>query len=318
MSALKFTETQTKYILKWKATEIRRGDLSIAVIPFGGRILSINYCHEEFLYTDANLSGTQFDYEGLSLEKIRSRKAQMGFKLWGGESTLVSPQSKWEHSAPPMALDSGHYKIHNKGNQIELSSGICQETGLQILREITILSEHSVELIQSLVNHSDKNVEFGIWNMNQILRNSYFYIPLSIASIKNLTNPIKKESHIGDDPISTVLSPIKEHWTRLRADEPLSFNVGGMLPIHKGYLITGKLSQLKNNFLIMERHFSVYENAKYMRQTVFEIHNSPNLPYALLQIHSPIQTIPPHQKITHKQIWKFRQIDKEEGKYIIF
>ena len=324
MPALKFIETNSKLIHKWKAIEMKFGVLSLAVIPFGGRIISLNYCLEEFLYTNPTLSGVLYDLEGLSEENLKKLNLEIGNKFYnyhsnsypypyyGGENTLITPIDNSNENLTELVLNKGHYKIKVDGTNLILTSPICKQTGLRIIKKIHFANENTIEIEQNILNLSNKNIECEIKNQSLILQNSFFYIPQAYYKIKSLT----KNNNNEEEMKNKFLVALRENWTRLRAEDKINFHFGTNLTEKNYFIYTGKLSLIKNNFLIMERYFQIDNKAKNEKDLMIDFinHNEDN--FTTLQIKSPIYILGAGKSLTQKQIWKFRQISKEDPKAI--
>ena len=300
----KTIEVQAKSLHGWEACELSAGQLKIAVIPLGGRIISVQFYGEEFFFVQAEHAGETFDFGGLSKEQIETKKREFGFRLWGGDKSWVAPQAKWKQGIPPLVLDAGTYKLKVQGQKISLQSPIDPETGLQIEREITLHSDERLDLKQSFYNHSEQAVECGIWDVSQILRNIYVYIP---AKVQELI-PYKEEGD-SESLLRQVCSPAANGWSCIRCDEALHFKYGA-LP-KKGQIITYKPCRSKNSFLIMERFFDLDPKAPYAHGAAIEVYNSPTMNYAEVEVHGPLQSIAPGASIRHSQSWHFRQASRE-------
>ena len=302
-------EVQAKLLHGWEAYELSAGQLKVAFIPLGGRMISLQFCQEEFFFVQAEHVGESFDFGGLTKEQIEAEKSRLGFRLWGGDKSWVAPQSKWSQAIPPLVLDAGSYKVKIQGQKISLQSPLDPETGLQICREITLHSNHKLDLKQSFYNHSEKTVEFGIWDVSQILRSLYVYIPTKMQALIPYPEEGDSEALLGQ-----VCSTVANGWSCIRCDEPLHFKYGA-LP-KKGQIISFKPSRSKNSFLIMERFFDVDPKAQYAHGAAIEVYNSPTMNYAEVEVHGPLQSIAPGESIQHSQTWCFREAKREEAREI--
>ena len=315
MPALKFIETNSKLIYKWKAIEMKFGVLSLAVIPFGGRIISLKFCLEEFLYTSPTLSGVLYDFEGLSEENLKKLNLEIGNKLYnyGGENTLITPLSNSKENITELVLNKGHYKIKVDGTNLILTSPICKQTGLRLIKKIHFANENTIEIEQNILNLSNKNIECEIINQSLILQNSFFYIPQAYYNIKSFS-----KNNINEDEIKNkFLFALRENWTRLRAEDKINFHFETNLTEKNYYIYTGKLSLIKNNFLIMERYFQIDNKAKNEKDLIIDFVNHSDENFTKIQIKSPTYILGAGKSFIQKQIWKFRQISKEDPKAIL-
>ena len=301
----KFIKVIGKDIHNWKAYELSADKLKIGVIPLGGRIISLEFCGEEFFFVQEEHAGDKFDFTNLSVEELEERKKVMGFRLWGGDKTWVAPQSKWRLDIPPLVLDAGWYDVELQGQRIKLRSPLDPETGLQISREITLHINNELELKQIFYNHSDKDIEWGIWDVSQILRNIYVCIPVEVDKIV----PYPEE---GDSVkmLDKLVHSGEGDWTSIHCNAPIHFKYGA-IP-NRGHILTFKKSKLKNNFLIMERTFNLSPDAKYAHDVVVEVYNSPTMNYSEVEVHAPLQTIAPGKSVEYSQTWRFRKATRED------
>ena len=258
----------------------------------------------------AQHAGESFDFGGFSKEEIEAKKRALGFRLWGGDKTWVAPQAKWTQAIPPLLLDAGKYGFEINGQKITLLSPLDPETGLQICREVTLYTNNQLELKQSFYNHSDKIVECAIWDVSQILRNTYVYVPVPPQAVI----PYAEE---GDSAalLEKVCSTVASGGTCIRCDEALHFKYGANPK--KGHVITLKPCHSKNNFLIMERFFELDPKAKYAHESAIEVYNSPSMNYAEVEVHGPLQSIAPGERIEHSQKWCFREASREDIREIM-
>ena len=303
-------QVQAKNIKGWEACELSADDLKLSVIPLGGRIISLEFLGEEFFFIQEEHAGESFDFHGFSKEQIEIKKKELGFRLWGGDKTWVAPQKKWSQKIPPLALDGGSYQREIRGASLILRSPLDPETGLQICREITIEKGNRLELKQSFYNHSQEVIEYGIWNVSQILRELHVYIPVSPEKIISYADEGDSEALLKE-----VCAPLGNGWTSIRCDEPLHFKYGA-LP-QKGRILSLKPYRSKNSFLVMERLFDLEPKASYAHGASVEVYNSPTMNYAEVEVHAPLQRLSPGEKSEHFQSWHFRKANRDEIRKIL-
>ncbi len=300
----------------WDAYELNVGNLSVIFAPsIGGRIISLKFCKEEFLFVQKDHAGETFSHDelgttGMTQEELDAKKRTMGFRVWGGDKTWVAPQANWREAIPPLSLDAGKYKIEIQGTKVYMQSPIDPETGLQITREIILHANNRLELKQGLHNRSKTIISCGIWDVTQILRNIYVYVPVLTKEII----PYPEEGN-SVDLLGEIISSASEKWSRIRCDEAVHFKYGAKPK--EGRIITLKPSTKKNGFLIMERFFSVDNQAKYAHNAIVEVYNSPNMSYAEVEVHAPFQKLQPDESTYHNQEWNFRHIERENLRDII-
>jgi hypothetical protein len=144
-------QTANETIYGWPGVQLSAGDLAVGVIPApGARIISLVYAGTELLYHDARLAG---DMPSLPADRSAAQlKAALGFRLWGGDKTWLAPQSAWGDGLPPMDLDGGAYACRAIKRGLELESPVCRETGLKIIRRITLDESATLTLREELLN----------------------------------------------------------------------------------------------------------------------------------------------------------------------
>ena len=118
----------------WRGYRMEAGDLSLGVVPqIGGRIMSLTHKGEELFFVQEQFRGQSLDLS--KMEDLRKEKKRLGFRVWGGDKTWVSPEEEWWEKIPPLDLDSGAYSCEVKDKKIEMVSPVCRETGLKIIRQ---------------------------------------------------------------------------------------------------------------------------------------------------------------------------------------
>ena len=126
------------------------GEVSLGITPqIGGRIISLTHQEEELFFVQDEFKGDIYDLE--VIDDLRAKKREMGFRLWGGDKTWVAPQNEWWEKVPPLDLDAGVYSVNIDENILEMTSPFCRETGLRIIRRIT-LDDGLIHLQQTFRN----------------------------------------------------------------------------------------------------------------------------------------------------------------------
>ncbi|MGA8163440.1 MAG: hypothetical protein WB791_00255 [Waddliaceae bacterium] len=99
------------------------------------------------LFVQKEHVGETFSFDHVT--DLRAEKRRLSFRLWGGDKTWVSPQSAWREAIPPLELDAGAHDAKSEGASIVMQSPRCRETGLRIIRRVTLLDEGKVLLDQT-------------------------------------------------------------------------------------------------------------------------------------------------------------------------
>ena len=149
-------------IYGWQGTRMSCGPLKLILAPMiGGRLMSMRYEGRELLFVHRELSAQVFDFS--TVLDLNSMKKEMGFRLWGGDKTWVAPQSEWSEGIPPLELDAGTYALTWEDKTAVMTSPVCRETGIRIVRKIRINEDGSVFLREEFHNTTtDKVIHKGI------------------------------------------------------------------------------------------------------------------------------------------------------------
>lgn len=279
----------------WQCYRLRCGHLAVTMAPeVGGRIVSLTVADEELLYTKPQHRGEKFRLEDFA--DPREAKKKMGFRLWGGDKTWVAPQDEWWEAIPPLDLDAGPYNPTLDDDAVVLQSEVCRETGIRIRRTIKMINQDQLLLEQQFENRTDGEIRKGIWNVTQFLR------PFDIFLLgdRSRFHPCERE---GD---SSSLYPRLVHnrgdWTVIPCQEPLHFKFGGK-PL-QGEIIALRYSN--HSTLAHTRSFHIEQEGEYAHDAAVEIFNSGDHEYLEIEVHAPLQPIPPGGRVKHQQVWRFQ------------
>lgn len=283
----------------WQCYRLRCGRLSVTIAPeVGGRIISLTVADEELFYTQPEHRGEKFRPEDFA--EPREAKKKMGFRLWGGDKTWVAPQDEWWEEIPPLDLDAGPYNPTLDDDAVVLRSEVCRETGIRIRRSIKMIDQDEIILEQQFENRSEREIRKGIWNVTQFLRPFDVYI----LGDRSRFRPYERE---GD---SKALYPRLVHnlgdWTVIPCQEPLHFKFGGR-PL-QGQIIA--VRHKDHTTLAHTRSFHIEQTGEYAHDSAVEIYNSADHDYLEIEVHAPLQPIPPRGKVRHQQIWRFNTFDE--------
>ncbi|MDB2613670.1 DUF4380 domain-containing protein [Chlamydiales bacterium] len=279
----------------WNGFRIKTGDLSLGFAPeIGGRIISLTFKGEELLFSQKEHQGETFSFSHKF--NIREKKKELGFRLWGGDKTWVSPQNAWWEGVPPLELDAGQYTCQIDGSKVIMTSPICHETGIQITRSITLQEEGIILLDESFYNSTDQEIQKGIWNVTQVMRPFNVFIPIE----RDLIKPYPEE---GDSV--NLINQVIHGDSQIECREPIHFKYGA-LP-KRGLLITYREKQEKT--LTWIRTFSVNPNGHYAHNASVEVYNSPTYPYLEVEVHAPLTPIPPNRRVSHQQKWYIQELN---------
>jgi len=278
----------------WQTYSFTTGHLDVTVLPdLGGRIISLRFHGQELLFTQAQHVGETFDLPAVS--DLNAYKTALGFRLWGGDKTWVSPQAAWALGIPPLDLDAGRYQYEPLDNGVRMTSSVCRETGLQIERTIIVTAADSITLTETLWNHNNEAVRHGIWDVTQVLkpaRVSFSSTPDKIKAFAEEGESVAVKSHyVTTGDLGVVIS----------CGDPVKFKYGG-IPT-QGRVVTRFLGERQG--VIFERNYGAVAPAEYAHGCAVEVYNSPDYPYFEVEIHAPFTAIPAGGKVSHTQVWSF-------------
>ncbi len=283
-------------IYGWPGFRLSAGDLRVGVIPApGARIISLMYAGAELLYHDARLAG---DLPGLPADRSAAQlKAALGFRLWGGDKTWLAPQSAWGDGLPPIDLDGGAYACREIKHGLELESPLCRETGLKIIRRITLDESAALTLREELYNPGPEPSARGVWNVTQFLRPMQVYAPIPLAELRAYDN--EGDSHAARERCAHTEDG---QWTRIDCKEPLHFKFGGIAQRGEIYAVY----QAGGASIAYQRRFRADPAAEYLHGSSFEIYNSPDQNYLEIELHAPARLLQAGESQTLEQQWRFR------------
>ncbi len=283
----------------WEGSRIGCGALKIVLVPsLGGRIISLRYEGREFLFSDKEHLGETFEFPA-DID-LAARKRELGFRLWGGDKTWVAPQNEWLEKTPPLELDAGNYALTWEDKTAVMTSPVCRETGLRIVRKVHIDEEQTVHLSEEFQNTTaDKVIRKGIWNVTQVARPCTFFIPANKGTFR---------SYHQDDPTLPQVEDIfreADGWVEVPCRTPTLFKCGG-IPNEGQVLVRMPLGGPKE--LVWLKTFTLDVHAQYAHGSAVEVFNSDRLNYAEVEIHAPLVSLDPGASCRFEQQWRFRKM----------
>lgn len=282
----------------WQGWRLKSGPLSLVIIPaIGGRILSVRFEGKEMLYASKECAGQNFDFTNIT--DFKAHKQEFGLHFWGGDKTWVSPQSSWDQGIPPLELDSGPYALSWQEQCAVMTSGICRETGLQIVRKVKLDGASTVFLDEELHNTTDQPILKGIWNVTQIPRPCEFFIPSRKGAFRSYHHVDKTL------PESKAIFKEEHGWTEIFCHHSSLYKYGGM-PSEGRVLIKMPLGGPKE--IVWLKTFAFDPEATYAHQSAVEVYNSDVADYAEVELHAPLVEIKPGQSVTFSQQWNFKKL----------
>jgi len=289
---IKNVEIKEENFYGWPGFRLTAGEISLGVTPqIGGRIISLTHRGEELFFVQPEFQGEVVDLK--IVDDLRATKKELGFRLWGGDKTWVAPQELWWEKIPPLDLDAGQYDIKVGSCDVTMTSPICRETGLQIIRRVELKGDGTVVLDQTFHNTGNKPIERGIWDVTQILRPFEVHLPAS----KDNFRAYKDEGLIED-----AQSKIEEQggWIKISCNDATHFKFGGLID-------QGKVTALRQNGneeIKFVRTFEIDANSNYAHQAMVEVYNSPQYPYCEIEVHAPLVRLERGENFSHRQEWE--------------
>ena len=286
----------------WNTFEIVNGYLTVRVAPeIGGRILSLEWRGTELLFTQKQHRGEVLHPE--NHPDPVSRKKELGFRLWGGDKTWISPQNQWANGIPPLDLDAGIYSFSIESpDRLRMESPLCRETGLKITRILEI-RKPGLRLTESIQNFGESPARRGVWNVSQLLRPFLVLFPACPDEVHGYKSEgdsvrLKKE----------MVQPVKrDGWSRILCDRPVHFKFG--TTGRSGHLVAFREGSGRGRGLAHIRRFSLQEDATYAHDASMEVFNSPDYDYLELEVHAPLRELQPGDRSTLIQDWEFLDWD---------
>jgi len=288
-------------IYGWEGYRLSIGDISLGITPqIGGRIISLTFEGEELFFVQKEHQGEIVDLK--MVDDLRAKKKELGFRLWGGDKTWVAPQSEWWEKIPPLDLDAGQYDIEVGPTDVVMTSPICRETGLQIIRRVELKEDGTIMLDQTFSNTGNKPIERGIWDVTQMMRPFEVYLPGSKENFR----AYKDEGLIED-----VQTKIEEHegCMKISCNDATHFKFGGF--INQGSIVAVRRSEFEEIKFV--RTFKIDADANYAHQAMVEVYNSPQYPYCEIEVHAPLVRLEKGEHVSHRQEWNvFRRLKQTD------
>ena len=287
-------------IFGWNGYRFSAQDVTMVVAPeIGGRIISLCYAGTELFFVQKEYAGQVFDFSNIST--LRAEKQKLGFRVWGGDKTWVAPQKDWLEGMPPLELDAGRYQEELADHGITMVSPVCRETGLQIVRKVTLNPDGSVHLGQEITNKGKATVYKGIWNVTQLLRPFDVYIPTTKDKLRSY-----HEEDISLPDHNIVVDQING-WCRIPCRDNQMFKFGGM--VNMGAVMS--LRNEDNGTLAFLKTFDIDLEAEYLHRSAVEVFNAHDHDYLEIEAHASTACLEPGQSCSHGQTWHLKRFPKD-------
>jgi hypothetical protein len=295
----------------WKAHCIEVGDLKVIVTPqIGGRIMGCAYRGQEILYTHKDFEGV-VEPQPIGIKELKDIKRANGFRFYGGYKTWISPQDTWQDELPYYDLDSGIYTCSTRRTardfRVVLKSPVCRESGVQLDKELVFTpSLNLFQIQQGMTNCSDKSVSLGLWDVTQVLRPAYVFIP--IRSKTPFADGLKIFDVENKDH-AAVLKYVDKRGTYdiIRCTDEIRFKVGS--DAEEGWL-AGFIPYRKNRWIVFKKTFETFPGTRFGHDCSGEVFNSDERPHLEMEVHAPLISLKSGMRFTWMGQWSFTDIDE--------
>jgi hypothetical protein len=280
----------------WNGYRFKSKSIEMTVVPdIGGRIISLSIGGQEIFFIQKEYAGQVFDFS--SVPALRAEKKRLGFRFWGGDKTWVAPQKDWWDGIPPLELDAGCYQARLDEDAITMISPICRETGLQIIRQVSLDHDGVIHLEQEITNKGTETVFKGIWNVTQLARPFDIYLP---------TTKSKLRSYHEEDltlPHHQIVVEESNGWCRIPCHDRQLFKFGGMVDM--GAIVS--LKKTAGGTLAFVKTFDIDIDADYVHRSAVEIFNAFDHDYLEVETHASKVCLKPGMSCRHSQKWRLKQ-----------
>ncbi|MGF6408415.1 hypothetical protein [Paraburkholderia sp. MM5482-R1] len=275
----------------WRALILTQADIELTIVPsIGGRLMSIRHRGVELAYVNEELAGRTPDG---SADQWQALCGEWGFPLWGGGKTWVAPESQWPDGAPQRDLDSGPYDVLKTWCDadsigIEIQSHVCEQTGLQIFRRVSLSPAGQWTTVHRLINRSLEVRECGIWDVLMLRRPGIVSVPLNMdVDWRDHVVPFPHKGPIGDVR-DTRFVVVADGVLSAVCDEAVEFKLGIAAP--EGIVDIRLL--LAEGERRLTRRFDIAQGA-YAHGAPVEVFNAPALPYFEVESHGVMHPLQP-------------------------
>lgn len=289
--------------LGFKAYKFTNDVIELVIVPeIGGRIMGYGYIGNNILYQNPEFFHVKPDLNVDDGGKLKELRLKTGYLLYGGEKTWIAPQEEWE-GPPYMDLDNGSYSItieeHINGVSIKLTSPICRETKLRIIRKIEFpVTGSKVDITQFFENLGEIALKKGLWQVTMLKRPGRVILPCSGNS--SFINGVKI---FESDDYEPAAFDIENGEAVVTCENYSVFKVG--TDVNKGYADTMVSDASEASMCIFHEEFMINEGP-YGHGCVIEVFNSHLYPYFEVEIHSPLVVLEPKSSYEYRISWSLQ------------
>ena len=286
----------------WDCWHLQNGPLELVLVPqVGGRIMDIIWRKHNLSFTLPSLEGCVEDLS--EVRDVRAKKRKLGFPLWGGEKTWLAPQNRWTEGVPFLDLDSGPYDLsvvqaRPETAVVRMTSRLCRETGVRVTRSVVVSSRTRGWTVRhQLLNQSRTDIEWGVWDVNMVLRPGKIYLPTGPTS--QYPKGIKTFSEEGESVAvrDTVISELG-NLAVISCREPKAFKFGA--DAEEGWML-GVLDVPGLGLVGFWNQVPVYKDSAYGHGCIAEVYNSDQYSYLEMEMHGPVIRLRPGESFEMEQ-----------------
>jgi hypothetical protein len=279
------------------AVHMSNGTVELVFVPQIGRIMRYAYGDgPNLLWENPELFGKTTDLKNTTQD----------WQNYGGDKLWPAPQNRWGWP-PDATLDSGLHTVQvqrvQQNRRLLVSGPPSPKQGIRFTREIALEPTGTgVTITNTLINTSDKEVNWSVWEVTQVDSPDIARMPL------HKTGHFMKGYYVfkDADPKPERLR-IEENEVLLERDTKSSSKIGGDSPA--GWLAAEKAG------IRFEVSARVEPNRDYPDDgCALEIYTNPDPnKYIELELLSPIVTIAPGKSHAFVTRWKLSRPKSETG-----
>jgi hypothetical protein len=298
-------------IYGWRGYRLSLGDISIGLVAdIGGRVMSYQMKGEELFYVHPPEKGCTYDIPDQKDWNVF--KTAFGFHIIGGDKVWVAPEWAWVARTPSLDLDLGRYAFDVKDGVCIMTSPVCRETGLKVIRFISLKDDGTLHLREELHNTTTQSLSKGIWCVVQIPKPFDAYVPAESQQIRSY--------HLEDPSLPDAAQEAFAlgSWQKIPVHSSVCFKFGGI--ISDGRMIV--LKEHKDHMLGMMWSFAVSRDPKvYAHASSIEVFNSSLFPYGEVEMHAPLCEIAPLGSVSFERTLRVASVplraEKDTDKFLM-
>ena len=278
----------------WNSWWVEHGPLTLVLVPqVGGRIMGKRWHGHELAFVGAELAGQVHDTA--AVKDLHGHKHEHGFPLWGGDKTWLAPQPRWTDGVPFLDLDSGLYRLDIDTAEadtvtLRMTSPVCRETGVELTRTLTLAHDTPGWILtHGMRNCSTAAVEWGLWDVDMVLRPARVFLPTRANS--PYPDGVKTYENEGESAM------LRDRVVTHRGSTAI-VDCGG-----EGKFKYGVDGELGSIFAILDvaglglvgyrKRVPTYHPRPYGHSCVAEVFHDPFYNYLELEVHGPLVQLQP-------------------------